>query len=699
MKKTSFIYLLICCLWGANLFANGVCVIDAPTGKIFQLVSGDVNVVANDQIATVTVTSVFRNNSGTDTKIKFGFPMTETASAISLRWQNGGIWYQADFSPQPQDTTLPGGGGGASTHPDLEAFLGQSPLYFDLDQIISADSFLTVELVYVDLLPYAFSKVSFNLANNYTNLQSQALASQHFLFTLASQRTIEAINLVSHPWAMVSNNGNTATVEWSTTNQLANTDYFLEYQLNADQLGLFPFSTYLPDSSASCDGYGRGFFAFIIEPDPSENTAVIEKVFTLIIDRSGSMSGNKMTQARDAASFIVNHLNPGDKFNLVSFSSDITSFKPNHVPYNITNQNAALNYIDGLSAGGSTNISGAFSEAIPDFSNSNENVANIIVFFTDGQATAGITSTQGILDHVQGLISTHHVEGISIFTFGIGGDANTQLLTLLANNNNGLSEFLESQDLQSAISNFYLTIQNPVLLYPQITFTPPVVYATHPAQLPNLFKGQQLILVGRYQEPTDVNLHFSGTAFGQPVAYDYTVPLADTSVQNLQFLPRLWAKQTMKDLYQEFFSYPTGSPEAAAIQETIVGISLCYGVISPFTSFEDNSGNGGGNPVETDERIEPAIASSFQILPNPFVENTVIYFETSQDWFETATFEIFDLNGRLIRTLKLPVGSKGTYTLDWDGKDALGNVLPRGIYTVKLSLGTQWVIRKVVKMG
>jgi Ca-activated chloride channel homolog len=525
------------------------------------------------------------------------------------------------------------------------------------------------------------------------------LTSQHFLFTLASQRTIETINLVSHPWAMVSNNGNTATVEWSATNQLANTDYFLEYQLNADQLGLFPFSTYLPDSSASCDGYGRGFFAFIIEPDPSENTAVIEKVFTLIIDRSGSMSGNKMTQARDAASFIVNHLNPGDKFNLVSFSSDITSFKPNHVPFNITNQNAALNYIDGLSASGSTNISGAFSEAIPDFSNSNENVANIIVFFTDGQATAGITSTQGILDHVQGLISTHHVEGLSIFTFGIGSDANTQLLTLLANNNNGLSEFLESQDLQSAISNFYLTIQNPVLLYPQITFTPPVVYATHPAQLPNLFKGQQLILVGRYQEPTDVDLHFSGTAFGQPVAYDYTVPLADTSVQNLQFLPRLWAKQTMKDLYQEFFSYPTGSPEAAAIEESIIEISLCYGVISPFTSFEDNSGNGGGNPVETDERIEPAIASSFQILPNPFVENTVIYFETSQDWFQTATFEIFDLNGRLIRTMKMPVGSKGTYTLDWDGKDALGNVLPRGIYTVKMSLGTQWVIRKVVKMG
>ncbi len=697
MKKTNFIHLLILLFCGGQLFANGVCIIDAPTGTIFQLVSSDVKAVVNDQIGTITSTSVFRNHSGTDTKIKFAFPMTETASAISLRWQNEGIWYQADFSPQPQDTTLPGGGGGISTDPDLEAYLGKAPLYFDLDQIIKADSFLTVELVYVDLLPYAFSKVSFSLANDYTGLQSQPVLSQHFLFMLSSQRTIEAINLISHGGALVQNTGNSASVEWTADNQQANTDYYLQYQLNADQLGLFPFSTYLPDSSVTCDGFGRGFFAFIIEPDPSENTAVIEKVFTLIIDRSGSMSGDKMTQARDAASFIVNNLNAGDYFNLVSFSSDISSFKPNHVPYNITNQNAALAYIDGLNASGSTNISGAFSEAIPDFSNNNENVANIIVFFTDGQATAGITSTQGILDHVQGLITTHHVEGLSIFTFGIGGDANTQLLTLLANNNNGLSEFLESQDLQTAISNFYLTIQNPVLLYPQVGFTPPVVYATHPANLPNLFKGQQLILVGRYQEPTDVNIHFSGTAFGQPVAYDYTVPLADSSVQNLQFLPRLWAKQTMKDLYQDFFSFPVGSPEAAAIEETIVGISLCYGVISPFTSFEDNSGGGGG-VVEADERIEPKSPFSLNITPNPFSVETTLYLETSVDIFEMARVEIYDTNGRLIRVLEMPVGAKSLYSIRWDGKDNVGNPVPAGVYSIKVKLGESWVVERVVKI-
>jgi Ca-activated chloride channel homolog len=699
MKKSNFLLLLLIIFYyGHPLLANGVCIIDAPSGSVFKLVSSDVKVEVTDQIATVTATSIFRNNSGADTKIKFGFPMTETASAISLRWENEGVWYLADFSPQPQDTTLPGGGGGGlPTYPSLAAFLGSTPLYFDLEQLVKADSFLTIELVYVDLLPYAFSKVSFSLGHDYTELQPEPVEVQHFLFTLSSQRTIELIELQSHGGASVLNNGNFATVEWQLDNQLANADYHLEYQLDADQLGIFPFSTYLADSAVICDEYGRGFFAFIIEPDPSENTQVIDKVFTLIIDRSGSMSGEKMIQARDAATFIVNNLNPGDYFNLVSFSDNISSFKPDHVPYNVTTQNEALAYIAELYASGSTNISGAFSEAIPDFSNANQNVANMIVFFTDGQATAGITSTDGILNHVQSLITINEVEGLSIFTFGIGNDANKQLLTLLANNNNGLSEFLESQELQVTISNFYLTIQNPVLLYPAMSFSPAAVYATHPQHLPNLFKGQQLILVGRYEEPLDVDVHFTGTAFGQPVNYDYTVSLADSTVQSLQFLPRLWAKQKMKDLYQDFFSYASGSPEAIALEDSIVNISLCYGVISPFTSFEDNSGNGGGF-TETKERIDAKSPFDFFIAPNPFVGATVLYLTTDQDFFENAFVEIVDLNGRVVYTHKLFLGTKGNYQLSWNGNDNAGNTLPSGVYTVKISLAEHLVVGKVVKI-
>lgn len=696
MKKSNFLFLLICLSLGQIVRANGICIVDASAPVLFQLTSSDLKVVVNDQIATVTSTLTFKNTTGGPTQIKFGFPMSETGSAISLRWQNEGVWYTADFSTEPQDTTLPGGGGGGQdVAPAISDFLGTTPLYFDLEQEIQADSFITIELVYVDLLPYAFSKVSFSLNSDYTAFQTSHLNYQHFLFVLNSQRTIESIELVSHAGSIVTNNSNTASVEWTATEQLADQNYYLEYVLDADQLGIFPFSTYQADSTIICDDYGRGYFAFIVEPDPSENTQVIEKVFTLIIDRSGSMGGEKIVQAKSAASFIVNSLNPNDKFNLVSFSTDITSFAPDHVNYTISNKEAALDYINEIYADGSTNISGAFSEAIPDFANSSANVANIVIFLTDGEATAGITSTQGILDHVHDLINTYEVQGLSIFTFGIGSSTNVQLLSLLANNNNGVSEFLENQELEATISNFYLTIQNPVLLQPQMTFTPAVIHATHPENLPNLFKGQQLIVVGRYDEPTDVQIHFSGTAFGQPVSYDYTVALADSSIQALQFLPRLWAKQTMKDLYQTFYTYAPGDPAAAVLEDSIVNLSVCYGVISPFTSFEDNSG-GGVSTLE--ESSIKGIEFSLQVSPNPFSDRAVIQLSSLGNSLAETEILIFDTSGRLVRRFVVPIGASNQFQIEWDGLNEIGGAVPSCVYFIKANLNGVLVTQRVVKL-
>src|SRR5690606_36204384 len=115
------------------------------------------------------------------------------------------------------------------------------------------------------------------------------------------------------------------------------------------------------------------------EPDPN-NTNIIKKVFTLIIDRSGSMMGTKMEQAKNAANFIVQNLNAGDKFNIIDFDDVITSFSPTHVEFNTTTMNQALAYISTIYARGLTNISGAFDVAVPQFSAANDSTANIIIF-------------------------------------------------------------------------------------------------------------------------------------------------------------------------------------------------------------------------------------------------------------------------------------------------------------------------------
>ena len=509
-----------------------------------------------------------------------------------------------------------------------------------------------------------------------------------------NSKNIRTIGLLSHSGATVTNDGNNATVEWSQYEQPAGRDFQLQYELNATELGLFPFSTYLPDSAANCDAYGQGFFAFIVEPDPSENTEVIDKVFTLIVDKSGSMSGNKIAQAREAASFIVNNLNAGDRFNLVIFDDQVYSFRPGHVLATADNRQQALNYIQGLNAGGSTNISGAFSQAIPQFQGYSNDLAKIIIFFTDGVATAGTTSTEGILQGIRSSLTVNEVEDLSIFTFGIGNDVNKQLLNRIATENLGLAQFLGNDELEASISNFYLTIKNPVLLNTAMSFSPEAIVETYPTTLPNLFKGQQLIVVGRYDEPLPVTAHFSGKAFGQPVSYDYPLMLADTSVSGYQFLPRLWSKKKMEQLYSEYFNYPEDSPEAMAIEEIIVGISLCYGVISPFTSFSDETDDPVVGTFEEALREQEAILTAY---PNPFRTYTLIQIPLERDFFGQGILEILSIDGKVLRELAVQLGAAGVQEVRWDGTGRNGEALPPGVYYCRIVLDGKVYMGKVVK--
>ncbi len=694
MKKIFFVVIGLLCLL-QNAHTNAICIVDADEDIYLPLISSDIEVNVNNQIATVTVTQSFINNTGENTNIKFSYPMTETASALQLRWKNNNEWFVADFSPTPQDTILPGGGGGNNNSLAKE-YLGDYPLYFNLEQDIFTDSVITFELTFVDLLPYAFNIVEFFHRNDYSSIQTQPLDYFNLDVNLYSDRTIDWLNLETFTGATVTNNGNDASLNYYQDNFQADQDLVVQYQLNANELGLFSFSTFISDTLLHCDEDGQGYMAFIVEPDPSDNTEVIDKIFTLIIDRSGSMGGIKMQQARDAASFITNNLNEGDDFNIIAFDNNIVSFQPDHVPYTLANKNAALDFIETLEAGGSTNISGAFSEAIPDFANSDPNKAKIIIFFTDGQASAGITSTSGILNHVSDLVTSNEVEDLSIFTFGIGTSTNVQLLTLLALQNNGLSEFLGVEELLATISEFYLTIQNPVLLNTEMFFDPELVTETYPDPLPNLFKGQQLIVVGRYQEPADVNVNFSGVAFGQTVSYDYDFALSDTINPELQFLPRLWAKQKMENLYFQFFAADANSQEAQILEDSIISISLCYGVISPFTSFQDNSGGGGGT-VEVDQ-APTEVVHFIRASPNPFVDQTSFIFTLPDHLiFEEIQVEIWNISGQLVQQFNTASSGKNENKIYWDGSTNSGSEAAPGLYLVVINVGEMSYRAKVVK--
>ena len=659
MKKLIFIVFLLFSF--SNVYSNGVGVVNASLGTYLKLTSSEINVNVEMQVSITKTSQLFLNNLGSARTVSYAFPIPDGASATELKWKLNGEWHTAPISPSPQDTTLPGG----NMNQNLRNYLGAKPLFFSIPQQVNADSTLTVELTYVQLLKYDFGNVYFDYPNDYRLIQNLIIETQELTFNLTSPRTIDSIRLVSsNPLTLLINNGNNATVVSNQYSAIPSVNYRIKYSLNLSELGLYSYSTRIPDTQLP-DSLG-GFFMFVAEPNPGASSEIIKKVFTLILDKSGSMSGTKIIQAKNAASFIVNNLNNGDKFNIVDFQTSVYSFRTGHVLYTPQTRDSALAYISSINAGGSTNISGAFSLAVPQFNVANDSTANIIIFLTDGLPTVGITNTTQLLNHVHSLIELTETQ-IYLYSFGIGTDVDQQLLTLLSSQNSGYAEFLLNDELESRITNFYLRIRNPVLLSPTVSFSSSFISNVFPNPLPNIYIGQQMIVTGRYTESGPMTVTLSGRAFNHPVSYQYPINRVDTPDVRYQFLTKIWAKQKIENLLIAYYSLDPHSPEAIALKNQIIQISIAYGVISPFTSFGPPTPVIGNEEVIEETSIAENFVTSFN-YPNPFNPVTTISVFINSGYTGTVYIRIYNSAGKLVDVLKLNVKGKGRYEIKWNAE-------------------------------
>jgi Ca-activated chloride channel family protein len=686
--KSHRLYFLFVLLIPFAVLANGVAVLDATNRVYCRLDSSLVNVTVHGQIS-VTVTSQYFTNTHASATVKYAFPLSGQASATQLRWKVHGQWSVASVQGVSQDTTLPGPGAPVAS---LRTYLGATPLYFSIPQTIGADSTLVVELTYVELLPYASGSVSYVYPNDYRLIDPADVKLQRLAFQLVSQRTIDSLTVLSsQPVQSLTNQGTTASVNIQLYEAPADQNYSIRYTLDAHDLGLFAFNTMLPNSITP-DSLG-GFLTFIAEPDPGTTTATIPKVFTLIIDQSGSMSGTKITQARDAAIFIVQNLNSGDMFNIIAFTTDVSSFRPGHVPFAPATRDSALSYIASLVALDLTNISGAFDEAVPQFSTASDSAAQIIIFRTDGLPTIGITDGQSLVSHIDTLIKSTE-RRICVFNFGIGVDADQQLLTLISSHNRGVAAFLKNDELYSRITDFYQMIRNPVLLASHVAFIPPIVSEVYPDSLPDLYKGRQMILSGRYHQAGPLQINLNGTAFGRPVAYQYDVALVDSSVDGYQFLPKVWAKEKIESLLVRYYALNPSSAAAKSLRDQIIALSRAYGVITVFTSF-----TGGSTSVEETRLKNSSSPVAFELLgnyPNPFNPTTKILIKLNIEYSGLLEVRIYNVLGQIVRVLSVRTHGSGTYEIVWDGRSSSGGSLPSGIYFYAIELQSRLMIGKMV---
>lgn len=318
-----------------------------------------------------------------------------------------------------------------------------------------------------------------------------------------------------------------------------------------------------------------GFFMLLVQPPVTvKSDEIVPKDVIIVLDQSGSMSGIKWTQAQDAAAYVLRNLNPNDRFNVIAFSTGWRLFSRQLAP--VGDAGEAISWIRGLLAEGGTDINGALTTALEQAQTERPTT---ILFMTDGLATEGEIDSRKILQNLKQAAKPN----VRVFTFGVGDDVDTLLLDAIVRDHRGTSSYVRpGERIDEEVASLYNKISAPVLNDIALDFGGMQVELLYPAQLPDLFAGEQLTLVGRYRGGnSSANITLSGSMSGSQQNFVYSGLRFSQNAGGEAFIARLWATRRIGDLLNTIRL----NGENPELVQSIVNLSLRYGIITPYTSF------------------------------------------------------------------------------------------------------------------
>ncbi|HLA42524.1 MAG TPA: VWA domain-containing protein, partial [Aggregatilineales bacterium] len=286
------------------------------------------------------------------------------------------------------------------------------------------------------------------------------------------------------------------------------------------------------------------------------------------------MFGDKWDQAQDAAKYVLENLNPEDRFNVVAFSTGWRIYA-NSLQHP-EEANGAAQWVDTLEAIGGTDIDGALSEA---FRMADDDRQTVVLFMSDGLATEGETDSSQILENAR----ENAPDNIRIFSFGVGDDVDTFLLDQLVDDFGGTGTYVRQDErIDEEVSALYNKVSSPVLTDISIDFGDVMVEDMYPGEpLPDLFVGSQLIIAGRYRGDGETDITLRGKVNGESQSITYTDIEFPEHAGGESSIPRLWATRKIGALLNSIRL----NGENPELVDSIVRLSLRYGIITPYTSF------------------------------------------------------------------------------------------------------------------
>ncbi len=582
-----------------------------PPPISYKIQELDVQARITDQVAQVRVSQTFVNTGSRQLEVAFIFPLPYDGAVDQMTLLVDGKELPAKLLKADEARRLYEDIVRKNRDPALLEWIGTGLFRTNVFPIPPGQK-RTVSLRYSQLCRSVEGLTDFLFPLSTAKYTADAVENIVIRATIESGVDIKNIYSPTHSVEVRRADERHATVTYTAKHEVPSTDFRLLYDVGKGVVSARVLS-YRPERNEDKDGY----FLLLATPEvKSSAREPVKKTVVFVVDRSGSMSGKKIEQAKGALKFVIENLRPGDLFNIIAYDSEVESFRPELQRFDDTTRKAALAFADGIYAGGNTNIDGALRAALGQLQDSSR--PSYVVFLTDGLPTTGVTNEAKIAENAR---QANRVRA-RIFTFGVGYDVNSRLLDRLTRDSHGQSEYVRpNEDIEDRVSRLYRRIEAPVMTDVKIEVSvdapggdsPSVVNRVYPKGTLDLFAGEQLVMVGRYRLGGNAKVVVTGSLDGKVQRFDFPAKLVERSTDETNaFVEKLWAVRRVGEILEEIDL--TGKTEE--LVRELVELATRHGILTPYTSFLADEGANirdlAGNVSRADRRVAALRESSGQ---------------------------------------------------------------------------------------
>ncbi len=560
-------------IWVHDVGAQGIIFDRRPNQPIagaYEIREVSVDGRIRDQVAEVQISQTFYNPSSVTIESEYLFPLPEEGAIQNFVLMVDGKEMPGRILPRDEARRIYEEIVRTKRDPALLEYMGRG-LFKTSVFPIPAGAERKVTMRFTQLLKRERDLVEFSYPFSTQKFTAKPIQKLSVDLRIESKDPIKSVYSPSYDPRVERPGERDARVTLELRHVVPTSDFRLLYTLADGALGMSVLS-YKPS------GGEDGYFLLLASPrvrPPDQKPK--PKTVVFVLDRSGSMAGKKIEQARNALGFVLSNLREDDTFNIVVYDDRVETFKPELQRYDSKTRAEAERFVSNIYAGGSTNISEALKTGLAMLPQDDR--PKYLLFLTDGLPTAGETKELKIAEIAKESNKSH----ARIFSFGVGFDVNSRLLDRISGAHGGISEYVKPDDsIESKVAAFYSRITSPALTQISVNMNNTDLNRTYPRDLPDLFDGGQLVWVGRYKQSGATTVRVSGKVGGETVHHEFPAELARSGEgKSHEFVEKLWAIRRVGYIIDQIDL--NGSNKE--LTDELVELSKKYGILTPYTAF------------------------------------------------------------------------------------------------------------------